>query len=168
MEILGIQSAMSTAYHPQTNGATECVNQEIEAYLAIYCSQFPETIHKETNFPSITEWFKLMQQYRDEALIAHKIAWNHISQHINSQYIPFKIGQEVWLDTRNLKMKINAKLKPHREGPFKITQVIGKVNYKLALLTQWKIHPVFHAILLCPYKETKQYGPNFIGPPPDM
>jgi transposase InsO family protein len=42
MKLLGIQSAMSTAYHPQTDGATERVNQEIEAYLAIYCSQFPE------------------------------------------------------------------------------------------------------------------------------
>ena len=28
---------MSTAYHPQTDGATEQVMQEIQAYLSIYC-----------------------------------------------------------------------------------------------------------------------------------
>ena len=29
-------------YHPQTDRATERVNQEIEAYLSIFCSLFPE------------------------------------------------------------------------------------------------------------------------------
>jgi len=36
LKILGIQSKMSTAYHPQTDGATERVMQEIQAYLSIY------------------------------------------------------------------------------------------------------------------------------------
>lgn len=206
MKLLGIQSAMSTAYHPQTDGATEQVNQEIEAYLAIYCTQFPEdwpkaipTLefthnirrhtdnkrspfemimglqplatplgHRETTFPTVEERFRLLQQYRDEALAAHKIARNRISQRLKTHYVPFTIGQQVWLDTRNLKMKINSKLKPRKEGPFTITKVIGQVNYQLALPSHWKIHPVFHTVLLRPFKETKQHGPNFIEPPPDI
>ena len=32
---------MSTAYHPQTDGQTERTNQEIEAYLRIYCANNP-------------------------------------------------------------------------------------------------------------------------------
>jgi transposase InsO family protein len=30
---LGVNSALSTAYHPQTDGTTEQVNQEIEAFI---------------------------------------------------------------------------------------------------------------------------------------
>ena len=40
---LGVTSSMSTAFHPQTDGQTERTNQEIEAYLQIYCSNHPET-----------------------------------------------------------------------------------------------------------------------------
>jgi len=42
LKTLGIKSALSTAYHPQTNGTTEQMNQEIEAYLSIYCTSYPE------------------------------------------------------------------------------------------------------------------------------
>jgi len=35
-KILGIESTMSTAYHPQTNGQTEHVNQALEQYLRCY------------------------------------------------------------------------------------------------------------------------------------
>ena len=39
-------SSLSTAYYPQTDRATQWVNQEIKAYLSIYC-----TVHLE-------EWLK--------------------------------------------------------------------------------------------------------------
>ena len=40
--------------------------------------------------------------------------------------------------------------------------------YQLELPNQWQIHPIFHALLLLPYKEMEQHGPNFIRPPPDI
>ena len=33
---------MTTAYHPQSDGATEQVNQEIEAYISIFCTNNPD------------------------------------------------------------------------------------------------------------------------------
>jgi len=38
LELLGIKSKLTTAYHPQSDGTTEHFNQEIEAYISIYCS----------------------------------------------------------------------------------------------------------------------------------
>ena len=35
-KLLGIQTALSTAYHPQTDGQTERTNQELEQYLRLY------------------------------------------------------------------------------------------------------------------------------------
>ena len=42
LNLLGIKSALSMAYLPQTDGTTERTNQEIEAYLSIYCASHPE------------------------------------------------------------------------------------------------------------------------------
>ena len=42
MKLLGIKLSLSTTYHPQMDGTTEWVNQEIKVYLAIYCAPHPE------------------------------------------------------------------------------------------------------------------------------
>ena len=85
-----------------------------------------------------------------------------------STFTPFKKGDRVWLDSRNLKTIHHKKMKPKREGPFVITEVLGLVTYRLKLLTSWQIHNVFHATLLKPYRENEIYGENFTEPPPEL
>jgi hypothetical protein len=81
----------------------------------------------------------------------------------------YKEGDLVWLEGKNLRVnQPTAKLAPRRHGPFKITQVMSAVNYRLELPTQWSIHPVFHIDLLTPYKETIMHGPNFTRPTPEL
>ena len=83
--------------------------------------------------------------------------------------MPFKKGEKVWLEARNLKHLVtNLKFAPKREGPFTITKVLSPITYQLCLPKTWKIHPIFHATLLSPYHENNVHGPNFPTPPPDL
>jgi len=83
---------------------------------------------------------------------------------------PFPIGSKVWLEGTNLRLPSNVtpKLSPRRYGPFKVVSQVSKVAYHLKLPTSWKIHDIFHASLLMPYKEMEQHGPNFLEPPPEI
>ena len=79
--------------------------------------------------------------------------------------VPFKKGDKVWLDSRNLKMTYHKKMKPKQEGPFTITEVLGPWH-RLQLPSSWRIHNLFHAVLLRPYQENEVYGMNFTKSPP--
>src|SRR5260370_16509288 len=81
----------------------------------------------------------------------------------------FKVGDQVWLDAKNLRLPYQTtKLAPKRHGPFRITKEISPVAYQLSLPALWAIHDVFHASLLLPYQENTIHGPNFSKPPPDL
>jgi hypothetical protein len=175
LKLLEIKSNLTTAYHPQTDGATEQVNEEIEAYLLIYCSAHPtkwknslstlEFIHdnrphsdqihttfklmngkapvaipmtfKNTKFSSVAKKIKNLVTSREEPLAAHELARSHMAKRIKSNFIPFKKGQMVCLDSRHLKTNYYKKMALKQEGPFEIEEVLGLVTYQLRLLESW-------------------------------
>jgi Chromo (CHRromatin Organisation MOdifier) domain len=51
---------------------------------------------------------------------------------------------------------------------FRIRKRVSPVAYQLILPASWGIHNVFHASLLHPYHETKEKGPNFAQPLPEL
>jgi hypothetical protein len=51
-ELLGIKTTPSTAYHPQTDGQTERVNQEIETYLRVFVN------HRQDNW---ADWIPIAE-----------------------------------------------------------------------------------------------------------
>jgi transposase InsO family protein len=51
-ELLGIKTTPSTAYHPQTDGQTERVNQEIETYLRVFVN------HRQNNW---ADWIPIAE-----------------------------------------------------------------------------------------------------------
>jgi len=206
LKLLNIKSAMSTAYHPQSDGATERVMQEIQAYLSIYCianptdwpsaipilefvhnsrphadrkqSPFelimgyqpkgiPETLHP-TKVPSLEERMERITEWRKDAQLAHEIARQRMAIRFKVPLERFTEGQKVWLDTRNFQLMYGKKIRPKREGPFKIKRMKGPITYQLELPSTWKIYDTFHPVHLSPYKETSQYGPNELRPPPEL
>ena len=90
-----------------------------------------------------------LMKSREEALVAHELAQTRmIEQRRRTTFIPFKKGDKVWLDTRNVKTNYHKKIAPKREGPFEIVKVLGPVTYQLKLPETWKIHNMFHVALL--------------------
>ena len=121
-----------------------------------------------TRFPAVEDKMKQLIKDREEALAAHELAWNRMIKQRRTNFVPFKKGDKVWLDARNLKTLYHKKMAPKREGPFEITEVIGPVTYWLKLPQTWKIHNVFHTALLRQYKENQIYGANFDRPPAEL
>jgi len=124
---------------------------------------------QKTTIPSLEQRLLSIEEARKAAQEAQRKAQESWIKE-KPRYVPFIVGSKVWLEGTNLRLPSNTtpKLSPRRYGPFKVVSQISKVAYKLELPSTWKIHDVFHASLLTPYKETDQHGPNFIEPPPDI
>jgi len=73
----------------------------------------------------------------------------------------FSVGDMVLLSSRNIAMKTpgSNKLLPKYVGPFKVTEVLSSVTYRLALPSSMKCHDVFHVNLLLEYKSDGRSQP---------
>ena len=197
------ESALSTAFHPQTDGQTERVNQTLEQYLRTFSDYY------QTNWKSnlalaefaynnmtnaSTKFSPFFANYgfhpRADALIQRNpefkndyldaISDNFIVLHDNIKNaqkkmvtfadahrseVPFKVGDKVWLSTRNLQTRRpSKKLDYKRIGPYTISKQINAVAFELSLPPELRIHNVFHCSLLSPYVENE--FENRVASPP--
>jgi hypothetical protein len=121
-----------------------------------------------SSIPGLQQCLEKIRESRIVALEALQKSQEHHKQH-PQKYKEFQIGDKVWLEGTNLKqIEGTPKLSPRQYGPFEVAARISYIAYRLNLSETWKIHNVFHASLLTPYKETLEHGPNFLEPPPDI
>ena len=119
--------------------------------------------------PAANDRLTLLQTKRKEALGALELSRSILTRLNLRNFQPFNPGQRVWLEATNLNTpNRSVKLSPKREGPFTIKTKLSDFVYELNLPKRWKVHPVFNAALLSPYKETPEHGPTFSQPPPEI
>ena len=116
--------------------------------------------------PSVENRLQQLKQACEEAKEALQKATDMT---LPTHFEPYHIGDQVWLEGRNLHTTHpSSKLAPWRYGPFIITRVVSRTSYQLKLPPQWKLHNVFHATLLTPYKETVLNGQSYQEPAPEL
>ena len=87
---------------------------------------------------------------------------------VHKQNVPnYGLGDEVWLNTRNMQTKRPSKKSSDKfDGFFLITKIISPHVYKLLLFHDWTIHPIFHTNFLKPGFDDPLPGPLTIFSPP--
>src|SRR3954468_687818 len=197
-QTLGTKLAMSTAFHPQTDGQTERANQTLEDMLRAFTSyrqddwdlQLTAAEFAYNNAPnastsmspfkinagrdplnpygtitSIPDQVPATHDFLEEISNATKVAHDalvlakaHQERNANKSRrdVQFSVNDQVLLSSAHINLASQAK-RPSKKlqhrfiGPYRVTQKISPVAYKLELPDTLKIHPVFYVSLLRPY-----------------
>ncbi len=131
-----------------------------ELWYGLSPKAIPEAFNYQDH-PKAEDRLLLLNQWRNDALAAHEYTQQKMKETIKAHYVPFNIGQKVWLKGRNLSLLYNKKITTKQEGPFKVLDKLGPVTYRLELPKKWKMHSKFHAVLLAHYKENQVHRLNY-------
>jgi hypothetical protein len=208
--MMGTKQRLSTAFHPQTDGQTERMNQTMEQYLRMYCnyqqddwaellslaefsynnafqqtikcSPFyanygyhprftvdPRTTDPTLTTPAATAMAEKLQMLHEDLTEAIKVVQNYQAKYYDAKHKPIEFGKgdRVWLRSVNIRTERQSrKLDWKCLGPFTIIERIGTQAYRLDIPRSMKIHPVFHVVLLEPYKQSDIPGRTQEPPPP--
>ena len=207
-QILGTTTKLSTAFHPQTDGQTERVNQVLEQYLRCVVSYqqddwttllplaefaYNNTLHSSigtspffANFgfhprfsislpsgsvnPSAEERARRLKDIHQDLTLELVNAQDRQKSTANNLRVPapnFQVGDMVWLLRRNITTtRPCSKLDYTKLGPFRISERINPVAYRLDLPPHYHIHNVFHVSLLEVYHPSVLPGRQHSRPPP--
>lgn len=111
-----------------------------------------------------------LKAIQEEAKASLEIAAERMKRHYDrgvQEADQFKVGDLVWLDTKNIKTtQPSKKLADKRIGPFEVEAQVGPMDYRLKLPASYKIHPVFHVELLHRRQDDRINGRMPPPPPP--
>ena len=134
-----------------------------------YNPSFAPQIKARSDIPNIEQRLEALDRIRKETKASLEVAAELMKRKTAENEVELMEGQKVWLLGKNIMTTYpKDKLTPKLHGPFVIKKKLGPVTFKLKLPPMWKVHPIFHASLITPYKETIAHGPNFKQPLSDL
>ena len=128
-----------------------------------------DTKNKEIPAPAAKAVAEKLKALHEDLTEAIKVVQNYQAQYYDAKHkqIQFQKGDRVWLRSVNVRTeRQNRKLDWKQLGPFTVIERLGTQAYRLELPKSMKIHPVFHVILLEPYKRSDIPGRTRDPPPP--
>ncbi|KAL0556795.1 hypothetical protein IC582_005312 [Cucumis melo] len=160
----------STAFHPQTDGQTERLNQVLEDMLRACALEFPGSWDSHLHlmeFAYNNSFQATIGMAPFEALYGKccrsPVCWGETTQSRQKSYadvrrkdLEFDVGDKVFLKVAPMKgvlrFERRGKLSPRFVGPFEILERIGAVAYRLALPPSLSVvYDVFHVSMLRKY-----------------
>ncbi|MBW0512068.1 hypothetical protein O181_051783 [Austropuccinia psidii MF-1] len=165
---LKISRDLPTAYHPETDGQTERVNQILEQYLPMYVSYHQDDWN--TWLP-LAEFAYNKSDHSSTKQLPFFTVYGQDPQlylfHITQDNPAGKLSTKMQSLHQDVKRELEADINRFKRwlGPFPILKKFSTHAYHLNILSQWKsIHPVFHISLLEPVKTSTI--PNWHQDPP--
>ncbi|KAA0059723.1 pol protein [Cucumis melo var. makuwa] len=169
---LGTRLDFSTAFHPQTDGQTERLNQILEDMLRACVLEFSGSWDSHLHlmeFAYNNSYQATIEDARPELVQTTNAAIRKIQARmlttqsrqksyadVRRKDLEFEVGDMVFLKVAPMKGVLRfvkkGKLSPRFVGPFEILERIGPVAYRLALPPSFAaVHDVFHISMLRKY-----------------
>ncbi|KAA0041720.1 pol protein [Cucumis melo var. makuwa] len=187
----GLQTAMSTrldfstAFHPQTDGQTERLNQVLKDMLQACALKFPGSWDSHLHLMEFAYNNSFQGEVGEQRLKGLELAQStneaiqkirsrmHTAQSRQKSYayvrrkdLEFDVGDKVFLKVAPMKgvlrFERRGKLSPRFVGLFEILERISSVAYRLALSPSFsEIHDVFHVSMLRKYVPDPSHVVNY-------
>ncbi|KAJ6436286.1 retrovirus polyprotein [Purpureocillium lavendulum] len=170
-ELLRIKQRLSTAWHPETDGATERANQEVERYIRIFTTYAQDdwdellpaaamALNNRTATSTGLSPFFFTHGYHLEPVQVKEVLrpdgkspvakaegivrrFQEATEQPSDQYKP---GDKVWLRFRNIRSKRPSKKLDWLAGKYTVLETVG--SHACRLDTPPGVHNVFHVSLL--------------------